>query len=154
MERRPGAATFRAMASGDDTRRDSRFTVVVADRHDLVRRALTDLIDVEPGFVVVAQAPDQGTVAAELGRRRPSLVLVEPAVLGDGGLVHLPRLLQISPLTRAVVLADEPSPALERHAHGWGAVGTILKHAAPDDLFEVLRRAVTGPLTLAPETPG
>ena len=142
------------MRRGRDTLGDRRFTVVVADRHDLVRRALTDLIDVEPGFVVVAQASDQDSVAAELDRRRPSLILVEPAVLGTGGLTHLPRLLRLSPLTRAVVLADETSPALERHAHGWGAVGTILKHAAPDDLFELLRRTMTGPLTLALETPG
>ncbi len=142
------------MGRGRDTGTDSPVTVVVADRHDLVRRALTELIDVEPGFVVVAQAPDQDSVAAELGRRRPSLVLLEPAVLGQGGLVHLPSLLDLSPVTRAVVLADEVSPTLERHAHSWGAVGTIIKHAAPDDLFNVLRRAVWGPLTLAPETPG
>ncbi len=96
---------------------------MVADRHDLVRRALTDLIDVEPGFVVVAQAPDVVSVATEMERRRPSLILLEPAVLGSGGLVRLPDLLQVSPLTRAVVLADEPSPALERHAHGSGPSG-------------------------------
>ncbi len=142
------------MQSGGHKGTDPRFTVIVADRHDLVRRALTDLIDVEPGFVVVAQAPDPDSVAAELGRRRPNLILVEPAVLGTGGLTHLPNLLRLSPATRAVVLADEPSPALERHAHGWGAVGTILKHAAPDDLFNVLRRAVTVPLTVAPEPSG
>ena len=82
------------------------------------------------------------------------MILVEPAVLGTGGLVHLPSLLQLSPPTRAVVLADETSPALERHAHGWGAVGTILKHAAPDDLFKMLRHAAAGPLTLAPESTG
>ena len=142
------------MRSGGDTRGDPRLTVVIADRHDLVRRALTDLIDVEPGFAVVAQAPDQDSLAAELGRRRPSLVLVEPAVLGTGGLKHLPRLLTLSPQTRAVVLSDESSEALERHAHGWGAVATIIKHAAPDELFRVLRHAVGRPLTLAPETPG
>ena len=142
------------MGRGADTAKDPLISVVVADRHDLVRRALTDLIDVEPGFVVVAQAPDPETVATELSRQRPGLILVEPAVLGAGGLTHLPSLLQISPSTRAVVLADEASSALERHAHGWGAMGTILKHAAPDELFQVLRRAVTSPLTLAPESPG
>ena len=142
------------MRRGRHTRDDSRLSVVVADRHDLVRQALTDLIDVEPGFVVVAQAPDQSSLATALGRRRPSLILVEPAVLGTGGLRHLPDLLRLSPQTRAVVLADETSPALDRHAHGWGAMGTILKHAAPDDLFRVLRHAVSRPLTLAPEPGG
>jgi DNA-binding NarL/FixJ family response regulator len=118
-------------------------TVVVADRHDLVRRALTDLINVEPGFAVVAQAGDADTAAGEVRAQRPSLLLVEPLVLGDRGLARLPVLLDASPVTRAVVLADEASPALERHAHGLGAVATILKHAAPDELFAALRRAVT-----------
>ena len=75
--------------------------------------------------------------------QRPRLLLVEPLVLGDQGLARLPGLLVASPVTRAVVLADEASPALERHAHGLGAVATILKHAAPDELFAALRRAVT-----------
>lgn len=142
------------MRRGRDTQGESRLTVVVADRHDFVRRALTDMIDVEPGFAVVAQAPDQDVLAVELDQRKPDLVLLEPAVLGTGGLVHLPQLLTVSPRTRAVVLSDERSEALERHAHGWGAVATILKHAAPDDLFRVLRSAVAMPLTLAPEPSG
>ena len=54
----------------------------------------------------------------------------------------------------ALAAAFHVSGTPERHAHGWGAVGMILKHAAPDDLFSTLRRAVGGPLTLAPETPG
>lgn len=118
-------------------------TVVVAERHDLVRRALADLIDVEPGFAVVAQAADAHTAESEVRVQRPNLLLVEPLVFGDEGLTRLPTVLGASPVTRAVVLTDEPSPALERHASGLGAVATILKHAAPDELFRALRYAVT-----------
>lgn len=121
---------------------DTGITVVVADRHDLVRRALTDLIDVEPGFDVVAQAAHAEAAERELRVHRPKLLLVEPLLLGHHGLVRLPRLMNASPRTCAVVLADEPSPAFERHAHGLGAAATILKHAAPDDLFRALRHAL------------
>lgn len=127
--------------------------MVVADRHDLVRRALTDLINVEPGFAVVAQASDAQTAEAHLRERRPRLLLVEPLVLGDEGLVLLPGLLHASPVTRAVVLADEASPALDRHAHGLGAAATVVKHTAPDELFRALRRALTPPQPL-PATEG
>jgi len=140
------------MGRGTDTVGDARLSVIVAEPHELVRNALTGLIDVEPGFSVVAQAPDLAGAETELGRRRPSLILLEPAILGHGGLVHLPGLLRLSPQTRALLLTDDPSPALERHAHGWGAVGTILKHATPDDLFLALRRAMGGPPTPAPAT--
>ena len=125
-------------------------TVVVADRHDLVRHALTELIDVEPGFAVVAQAGDAGTAESHVRAQRPHVLLLEPLVLGDAGLVRLPGLLHASPVTRAVVLADEASPALERHAHGLGAVATILKHAAPDELFRALRHAVALPAQSVP----
>lgn len=126
-----------------ETRTREGITVVVADRHDLVRRALADLIDVEPGFAVVAQAGTPDAAEVHVRTQRPQLLLVEPLVLGDQGLARLPVLLGASPVTRAVVLTDEPSPALERHAHHLGAVATILKHATPDELFRALRQAVT-----------
>ncbi len=129
---------------------DTRITVLVANRHDLVRRALRDLIDVEAGFAVVAEAINGVTTEAELRRHMPSLLLVEPAVLGSGALLRLPGLLRQSQQTRAVVLADEPSAALDRYALGFGAVATVLKHAPPDELFEVLRHVMTLPLSLVP----
>lgn len=129
---------------------DTGITVVVADRHDLVRRALTDLIHVEPGFRVVAQASHAQAAEQELRAHAPSLLLVEPLLLGHHGLVRLPRLMHASPRTRAVVLADESSPAFDRHAHGLGAAATILKHAAPDDLFRALRHAVSVPHVFQP----
>lgn len=140
-----GQSVSQARAQGE-----SGITVVVADRHDLVRRALTDLIDVEPGFAVVAQVADAGAAESELRTRRPHVLLLEPLVLGDAGLVRLPGLLNASPVTRAVVLTDDPSPALERHAHGLGAVATIVKHATPDELFRALRQAVALPTGLRP----
>lgn len=127
-----------------------RATVVVADRHDFVRRVLAGLIDAEPGFAVVADAPDAAAAETALRRRRPHLLLVEPAVLGEGGLVQLPRLLRCSPATRAVVLADELSDALEHHATGHGAVAAIVKHAAPEELFAALHRALTLPARIVP----
>ncbi|MCU0313214.1 MAG: response regulator transcription factor [Solirubrobacteraceae bacterium] len=122
----------------------SGITVIVADRHPLVRRALGSLIDAEPGFAVLGHAPDADTIGRELRVHRPHVLLVEPEALGGDGLVVLPTVLAPSPRTRAVVLADEPSSALERHATHHGAAGLILKHAPPDELFSALRRAVEG----------
>jgi DNA-binding NarL/FixJ family response regulator len=119
-------------------------TVVVADRHPLVRRALRDLIDREPGFSVPAHVPDLEAVRLELGRHLPHVLLFEPQVLGGAGLVRLPSVLAPSPRTRAVVLTDEPSTALERHVADHGAAGLVVKHAPPDELFAALRRAVGG----------
>lgn len=117
-------------------------TVAVADRHALVRRALIDLIGFEPGFSVVAQAGSAEMIAQQLRRTRPRLLLLEPALLGGRGLVGLPRLLLSSPRTSAVVLADEESPVLERHAEGCGAAASVVKHAPPEELFATLRRVV------------
>jgi len=98
----------------------------------------------------VAQAAHAEAAEQELRVHAPSLLLLEPLLLGHHGLVRLPRLMHASPRTRAVVLADEPSPAFDRHAHGLGAAATILKHAAPDDLFRALRHAVSIPGPLEP----
>lgn len=129
----------------------SAITVLVADRHELVRHALRELIDVEPGFAVVGQAGAVAALPPQLRRHRPHVLLVEPELLGGSGLLRLPTVLSPSPDTRAVVLADEASAALERHATGHGASGLVVKHAPPDELFAVLRRVVLGGLgTLRP----
>lgn len=117
-------------------------TVIVADRHALIRRALRDLIHVEPGFAVVAQVDHARRIPPELAEHRPDVLLVEPELLGGTGLELLPTVLTPSPSTRALVLADEASPALARHAERHGAAGVLVKHAAPDELFASLRGAV------------
>lgn len=119
-------------------------TVVVADRHALIRRALRDLIHPEPGFAVVAQVAEPARIPPELAEHRPDVLLVEPELLGDTGLMRLPTILTPSPVTRALVLTNEATPALERHAALHGAAGLLVKHAAPDELFAALRRAVGG----------
>ncbi len=124
--------------------------MLVADRHDLVRRGLRELVGVEPGFTVVGESLTATGTERELRLRRPTLLLLEPAVLGPSALRRLPELLRLSPLTRAVVLADELSPALDRHANAFGAMATVLKHAAPDELFRVLRHVMSQPPQIVP----
>jgi len=60
----------------------SAITVLIADRHALVRRALRELIDVEPGFAVVGQAAAAGALPpAEAGTlKRLVLEIVERQV--------------------------------------------------------------------------
>lgn len=117
-------------------------TVIVADRHALIRRALRDLIHLEPGFAVVAQVDHPTRITPELAEHHPDVLLLEPELLGGTGLELLPSVLSPSPATRALVLADEATPALERHAVRHGAAGVLVKHASPDELFASLRGAV------------
>lgn len=150
MDSRCGARSVAvSMYEGGDQRGEA-ITVVVADRHEFVRLSLRRLVDAEPGFAVVGDAGGRESAESELRERRPQALLLEPAVLGAVGLGGIRGLLKISPATRVVVLADELSSALDRHAASNGATETILKHAHPDELFDALRRAVHGPPRVPP----
>ncbi len=124
--------------------REHAITVLVADRHRLVRGALTRLLEREPGFAIAGNAGDLDRTRHLLGERRPQALLLEPAVLGDQGLQGIPGLVRCSPGTRVVLLADEDSLTLERRALDHGAAASILKHAHPDELFAAVRFAVHG----------
>jgi DNA-binding NarL/FixJ family response regulator len=124
-------------------------SVLIAERHHLVREALARLLEEEPGFAVAGHAGDGEAARRLLARHRPQALLLEPDVLGATGLRGLRPLTAESPATRVVVLTDEDSAALSRHAHDHGAAATVVKHARPDDLFRVVRFAVARPAPAA-----
>ncbi len=123
----------------------SPITVAVADRHHLVRQALARLVAAEPGFALAGDCADIGGARRILDLHHPRALLLEPRLLGGPGLAGLGELMSCSPATSVVVLADDPSPALQRHAIRHGAAATVLKDAPPDELFAVLRDVARTP---------
>lgn len=123
----------------------SPITVAVADRHHLIRRALARLVAAEPGFALAGDCGDLGGARRILDQHRPRALLLEPRLLGRPGLAGLGELMSRSPKTSVVVLADDLSPALRRHAARHGAAAAVLKDAPPDELFAVLRDVARAP---------
>jgi DNA-binding NarL/FixJ family response regulator len=125
-------------------------TVLVADDHPLVRKALTELLGAVDDMEVVAAAAD-GREAVEIAlETSPDVVLMD---------LEMPRLSGIE-ATRALSLAESPSRVVvlttfsDRDrilgALDAGALGYLLKDAEPDEILRGIRAASVGDSPLAP----
>lgn len=125
-------------------------TIVLADDHAVVRAGLRLLLDAEPGLRVVSEAGDlDGAVRAVLGHK-PAVLVLDLNMPGGASLEALPRLAEVSPDTRVVILTMQEDPQFAREALRAGALGYVLKEAADRELVEAIRRAAAGETYLNP----
>lgn len=124
--------------------------VVIADDHAVVRRGLREVLDLQDGFEVVAEAADLDSARRYVRGHHPD-VLVLDLNLPDGlSLPAIPDIRAESPDTQIVVLTMQNEPAYARQALAAGALGYVLKEAAEAELVEAVRRAAAGDTYLNP----
>jgi two-component system, NarL family, response regulator NreC len=125
--------------------------IVLADDHAVVRSGLRLLLDRADGFDVVAEAGDaDGAVRSTLGHK-PDVLVLDLNMPGElTSLDAIPRIAEVSPGTRVVVLTMQDDPEFARRALRAGAVAYVLKEAADAELVEAVRRAASGETYLNP----
>ena len=119
--------------------------IVLADDHAVVRSGLRLLLDSADGLEVVAEAGDaESAVRSTLGHK-PDVLILDLNMPGElTSLEAIPRVAEVSPRTRVVVLTMQEDPEFARRALRAGAVAYVLKEAADDELVEAVRRAAAG----------
>ncbi|HET6792887.1 MAG TPA: response regulator [Acidimicrobiales bacterium] len=119
--------------------------VLLVDDVADVRRLLKISIDGDPRFRVVGEAED-GVSGIELARSlHPDVIVLDVLMPGLDGLEALPRIREVAPDARVVVLSGRDEPEVEDQALALGAVGYLEKGMAPSRLVEELV-AVAGAL--------
>jgi two-component system, NarL family, response regulator NreC len=132
----------RAMAEG--------ISIVLADDHTVVRRALRLLLDEEPGFEVVAEAEDAEGAVRYVRGHKPKVLILDLNMPGTPSLEAIPEIQKASPETKIVVLTMQKEPAFARQALQLGVLGYVLKEAADDELVQAVRLAAAGETYLQP----
>jgi two-component system response regulator NreC len=125
-------------------------SIVLADDHTVVRRALRLLLDGEPGFEVVAEAEDADGAVRYVRGHKPTVLILDLNMPGRPSLEAIPDIREASPETRIVVLTMQKEPAFARQALQLGVLGYVLKEAADDELVQAVRRAAAGETYLQP----
>jgi two-component system, NarL family, response regulator NreC len=125
-------------------------SIVLADDHTVVRRALRLLLDEEPGFEVVAEAEDADGAVRYTRGHKPSVLILDLNMPGRPSLEAIPDIKEASPGTAIVVLTMQKEPAFARQALQLGVLGYVLKEAADDELVQAVRRAAAGETYLQP----
>lgn len=125
-------------------------SIVLADDHTVVRRALRLLLDEEPGFEVVAEAENAEGAVRYVRGHKPAVLILDLNMPGKPSLEAIPEIQEASPETKIVVLTMQKEPAFARQALQLGVLGYVLKEAADDELVQAVRRAAAGETYLQP----
>lgn len=125
-------------------------SIVLADDHTVVRRALRVLLEEEEDFEVVAEAEDADDAVRYVRGHKPRVLILDLNMPGRPSLEAIPDMREASPETRIVVLTMQKEPAFARQALQLGVLGYVLKEAADEELVQAVRRAAAGKTYLQP----
>lgn len=123
----------------------SPIKVLLVDDHLVVRSGLRALLGTQPDFEVVAEAAS-GEEALQLLEREPVSVVVMDLAMGPGmdGIEAIRRIRERNTGQAILVFTTYDSDADIVRAVDAGAMGYLLKDAAPDEIFAAIRGAVQG----------
>ncbi|MFE8886498.1 response regulator [Pseudarthrobacter enclensis] len=126
-------------------------TVLLVDDHLVVRSGLRALLGTQPDLAVVAEAAS-GEEALDLVREHAPDVVVMDLAMGAGmdGIEAIRRLRQINTRQAILVFTTYDSDADIVRAVDAGAMGYLLKDAAPGEIFAAVRGAVQGRSVMSP----
>jgi two-component system response regulator NreC len=126
-------------------------TIVLADDHAVVRSGLRMVLEREDDFEVVSEAADADSALRTVLGHKPAILVLDLNMPGEPtSLEAIPRVPQVSPNTRVVVLTMQEDPEFARRALRAGAAGYVLKEAADDELVDAIRRVAAGATYLNP----
>jgi DNA-binding NarL/FixJ family response regulator len=118
--------------------------VMLVDDHQLLRDSLRSLLDAEPDIEVVATAADGADALPAAEQHAPDVVLMDLSMPRMGGVEATRLLVAQQPGVQVVVLTSFPDQELIFDAVQAGAVGYLLKDAAPEEVVRAVRSAAAG----------
>jgi len=124
--------------------------LLLADDQDLIRGALSALLELEPDFEVVASVDRGDKVVAAALANRPDVALLDIEMPGLDGLAAAAVLTAQVPECRVVILTTFGRAGYLRRAMAAGAVGFVVKDAPPEALADAVRRVVRGERVVDP----
>jgi DNA-binding NarL/FixJ family response regulator len=115
---------------------NGRCTVAVCDDQDGFRRLVAIVLGLASGIEVVGEASDGRQAIALAERHQPDVLLLDIAMPEMDGLEALPRVREVSPGTRVVMLTGVTAASVRERALAAGASAFIEKGIDVDELAE------------------
>jgi DNA-binding NarL/FixJ family response regulator len=120
----------------------ARPRILLADSEVLVLEAFRALL--EPEFEVVATVTNGQKLLAQCSRLKPDVVLLDVLMPILSGLEAGRRLTALLPSIKLIFVTTNTEPRVVAEALRIGAVGYVLRSAAPAELRRAIRQAIKG----------
>jgi two-component system response regulator NreC len=124
--------------------------ILIADDHSVLRSGLRLLLESQPDIQVVGEASTGFEALAVAEELQPDLILLDLSMPGPGGLDVLPRLKEISPRVKILILTMHEDSQYLKQAIQRGASGYILKKAADVELISAIETVMDGEMYVHP----
>ena len=119
-------------------------TVVLADDHPLMRKALNDLLSSERDFTVLAQCANGDEALRAVREHRPDILVLDVRMPGKSGLAVMKVMKEEKLATRVVLLAASLGDEEMLEASRLGVRGVVLKEMTPRLLVQCIRKVHAG----------
>jgi len=124
--------------------------VLIADDHPIFKEGLKRIVEGVPDFTVVGEAAS-GPEAVEVARHsHPSVVLLDVAMPGRGGIETAQELKRLVPGVRVLMLTVHVEDHFAIRCLREGADGYLTKDVAPQVLVEAVRKVNAGGKYVSP----
>lgn len=129
----------------------STITVLLVDDHLVVRSGLRALLGTQPDLQVIGEAASGEEAVERVQEHSPSVVVMDLA-MGSGmdGIEAIRKIRQRNRGQAILVFTTYDSDADIVRAVDAGAMGYLLKDAAPEEIFAAIRGAVQGKSVMSP----
>lgn len=124
--------------------------IMIVDDHPMLRKGLSQLFELEPGFDLVAEIGDPMEALAAAEESEPDLILLDLNMPGQDGLSTLLQLRNAGITSRIVVFTVSDDQSDIQRAIQNGADGYLLKDIDPEDLMEAIKECIEGTQVISP----
>ena len=127
-----------------------KIRILVVDDESVVREGVVTILSLQPDIDVVGEA-DNGIDALEIARKtKPDVVLLDMVMPQQDGLATIPKLKEIVPETRILVLTSFAESDRVYQTIKAGALGYLLKDSTRVQLLQAIRDVAQGQASIQP----
>ena len=131
-----------------------KITVLLVEDHTIVRKGLRALLDGESDVAVIAEAEDGREAVRLTQQRRPDVIVMDISMPGLNGLEATRQITTQFPDAKVLILTRHADESYVLAILQAGAVGYIVKKAAPTELTAAIRAVYRGETVLSPVIAG
>ncbi len=128
----------------------NKIRLLVVDDQTVVREGLVAILANYPEVEVVGQASDGNQALEIVKQAKPNVVLLDLVMPGLDGLATIPKIREIAPGARILVVTSFAESDRVYQAIKAGALGYILKDATREQLIQAIRDVAQGRASLQP----